>query len=209
MSRIFSNPLCISTYICTCISLQQSYPNKFQSSKSNQVTKHRPVSPSPSLRPKGLVQARRSRSGGFPSPRRGLERGTRSQRGISLRRDLSRLGEMFARSKIERVAQRPFAQKGDSRCWKEKGNREMSSPAEQQQNNEHSWRDTYVEYGNGFELCSIGKNVNSSRALYGREGRRHRSRFLKKSRSVNQGNTNDFYPMGRPLGPTVLGQPLK
>jgi len=34
------------------------------------------------------------------SPRRGLERASRNQRGISLRRDPSRLGEMFARSKI-------------------------------------------------------------------------------------------------------------
>jgi len=35
-----------------------------------------------------------------PRPRRGLEIGTRNQRGISLRRDLFHLGEMFARSKI-------------------------------------------------------------------------------------------------------------
>ncbi|QCD86794.1 diphosphonucleoside phosphohydrolase [Vigna unguiculata] len=51
-----------------------------------------------------LAQAEGSRSGEPPSPRRGLERASREQRGISLRQDPSRLGEMFARSKIERVA---------------------------------------------------------------------------------------------------------
>ena len=35
-----------------------------------------------------------------PSPRRGLKNRNRKQRGISLRRDPSRLGELFARSKI-------------------------------------------------------------------------------------------------------------
>ncbi|QCD96861.1 hypothetical protein DEO72_LG6g1571 [Vigna unguiculata] len=47
----------------------------------------------------GLAQARPSRSGGTPSPKRGLEGETRSHHGISLRRVPSRLGEMLARSK--------------------------------------------------------------------------------------------------------------
>ena len=46
-----------------------------------------------------LAQAEGSRSGESPSPRRGLEKGNRNQRGISLRRDPSRLGELFTRSK--------------------------------------------------------------------------------------------------------------
>jgi len=114
ISYILSKPLCIYTYIRTCISSQQSYSNKFQPSKSNQTTKQCPVSPNPPLRPKGLAQARRSRSGGTPSPRRGLEGGTRSQRGILLRRVPSRLGEMFARSKVEQVAWATFCAK---RVW--------------------------------------------------------------------------------------------
>ncbi|QCD86187.1 hypothetical protein DEO72_LG3g708 [Vigna unguiculata] len=44
----------------------------------------RQVSPSPLLRLKSLAQARRARSGEPPSPRRGLERTSRNQRGISL-----------------------------------------------------------------------------------------------------------------------------
>ena len=57
-----------------------------------------------------LAQAEGSRSGEAsslkrtpPSPRRGPERASRNQCGISLRRDPSRLGEMSARSKFERV----------------------------------------------------------------------------------------------------------
>ena len=91
---------CAYIYIHPCISSQQSYPNKSQSSRRNQTTKHRPVSSNPSLRPKGLAKAGRSHSGGIPLPWRGLEGGTRSQRGISLRRVPSRLGEMFARSRV-------------------------------------------------------------------------------------------------------------
>jgi len=62
-----------------------------------------------------LAQAEGSRSGGTPSPRRGLEGGTRSQRGISLRRVPSRLGEMFARLKVEQVAWTTFRAKGFGR----------------------------------------------------------------------------------------------
>ena len=46
-----------------------------------------------------LAQARRSRPGEPPSPMRGLKKGSRSTRGISLRREPSRLGEVLARSK--------------------------------------------------------------------------------------------------------------
>ena len=62
-----------------------------------------------------LAQARRARSGEPPSPKRGLERASRNQRGISLRRDPSCLGEMFARSKIERVAWATFRANGFGR----------------------------------------------------------------------------------------------
>ena len=48
-------------------------PKQFQSSKINHATKHSTVSPNPSLRLKGLAQARPSRSGEPPSPRRGLK----------------------------------------------------------------------------------------------------------------------------------------
>jgi len=48
---------------------------------------------------KGLAQARRARSGEPPSPRRGLEKESRSTCAVSLRRDPSRLGEMLTRSK--------------------------------------------------------------------------------------------------------------
>jgi len=75
-------------------------PKQFQSSESKHTTKHNTVSPNPSLRLKGLAQARHSRSGESPLPRRGLEKNIKKQRGISLRRDPSRLGEMFARSKF-------------------------------------------------------------------------------------------------------------
>ncbi|QCE02582.1 hypothetical protein DEO72_LG8g597 [Vigna unguiculata] len=75
----------------------------------------RPASPSTSLRPKDLAQARHARSGESPSPRRGLEGASRNQCGISLRRDPSRLGEMFTRSKIERVAWATFRVNGFGR----------------------------------------------------------------------------------------------
>jgi len=51
-----------------------------------------------------LAQAEGSRSDETCSLRRGSRKASRNQRGISLGRDPSRLGEMFARSKIGRVA---------------------------------------------------------------------------------------------------------
>jgi len=111
MSCILSNPLCIYTYIRTCISSQQSYPNKFQSFKSNQETKHRPVLPNPSLRPKGLAQT---------GPLR-LGEGSKEEPGAKAR---SRLGETllaWARcllaQKVERVAWATFRVKGFGRDW--------------------------------------------------------------------------------------------
>ena len=53
-----------------------------------------------SLRRDVLAQARRARLGEPPSPRRGLKEASREHHGISLRRDPSRLGEVFARLKI-------------------------------------------------------------------------------------------------------------
>ena len=79
-------------------------PNQNRSSRNKQTSKHNTILPSTSLRLRGLAQARRFRSGESPSPRRGLEKGIKTQRGISLRRDPSHLGEMFARSKFEWVA---------------------------------------------------------------------------------------------------------
>jgi len=70
------------------VSMQSKQFPSIQEQSSNQ-TKHCPAQP--------LTQAEGSRSGESPLHRRGLERGTRNQRGISLRRDPSCLGEMFAR----------------------------------------------------------------------------------------------------------------
>ncbi|QCE03969.1 hypothetical protein DEO72_LG8g2001 [Vigna unguiculata] len=53
-----------------------------------------------SLRRDMLAQARHARSSKSPSLRRGLEKASGKPRGISLRRDPSRLGEILARSKF-------------------------------------------------------------------------------------------------------------
>jgi len=82
----------------------QSYSTKTDHSRTNRHQITTLFSPSTLLRLRGLAQARQARSGEPLSPRRGLERASRNQRGISLRRDPSCLGEMFARSKFERVA---------------------------------------------------------------------------------------------------------
>ncbi|QCD86863.1 hypothetical protein DEO72_LG3g1391 [Vigna unguiculata] len=67
----------------------------------NHATKRRTASPTPSLRLRGLAQARRARSGEPPpSPRRGFDGALREHHGISLRRDPSRLSEVFPRSKV-------------------------------------------------------------------------------------------------------------
>jgi len=87
------------TPLYTCFSSYNSYLNQYQSSKNKQAPKQCTASPNPSLRLRGLAQAKRARSGEPLSPRRGLEKGSRSTYGISLRRDPSRLGEMLARSK--------------------------------------------------------------------------------------------------------------
>ncbi|QCE01778.1 hypothetical protein DEO72_LG7g3078 [Vigna unguiculata] len=62
-----------------------------------------------------LAQAEESRSGETvslrrtpPSPRRGFDEAPMEHHGISLRRDPSRLGEMFPRSKFEQVAWATF-----------------------------------------------------------------------------------------------------
>ena len=70
-----------------------------RSSKNKQTSKHSIVSPSTSLRLRGLPQARQSRSSESPSAQARAQTGTGKQRGISLRRDPSPLGKLFARSK--------------------------------------------------------------------------------------------------------------
>jgi len=74
----------IYIYIYIYISTYQAYPNNYKSSKDNQATKPRIVSPNPSLRLKGLAQARQSRSGEPPSPWRGLEKETWTNAGSHL-----------------------------------------------------------------------------------------------------------------------------
>ena len=72
----------------------QAYCQYLESRKASRLTT---FSPSFSLRQKGLAQARDSHSVEPPSLRRGLEKGSRSSCGISLRRGLSRLGESLRR----------------------------------------------------------------------------------------------------------------
>ncbi|QCD90549.1 hypothetical protein DEO72_LG4g1505 [Vigna unguiculata] len=88
-------------------------PNQYQSSKSKQASKQCTASPSPSLRLKGLAQARRACSGEPPLPRRGLEKKHQETNAGS------RLGETplaWARcslaQKLSESPGRPFAQKG-------------------------------------------------------------------------------------------------
>ena len=81
-------------------SAQYSKPSKHHPYKAKKTISHCTASPSTSLRLGGLAQARHARSGEPPSPRRGLERASGKPRGISLRRDPSRLGEILARSKF-------------------------------------------------------------------------------------------------------------
>jgi len=89
----------LNTPLYTYFPSYNSYSNQYQSSKNRQTPKQQIASPSPSLRLKGLAQARRACSGEPPSPRRGLKKEGRSTCGILLRREPSRLGEMLARSK--------------------------------------------------------------------------------------------------------------
>ena len=92
--------------------IRQSYSANMVHSGNIKQPKHSTISPSISLRLRGLAQARRARSG-EPPPRLGENtKKTRAwQHGISLKRDPSRLGELPARSKIERAAQATFRAK--------------------------------------------------------------------------------------------------
>jgi len=78
---------------------------QIQAQEDKNAIQHHTVSPKP------LAQAEGSRSGETgslrrapPSPRRGLEKPGHEHRGISLKRDPSRLGELPARSKAQWVA---------------------------------------------------------------------------------------------------------
>ena len=97
---------------------------QIQAQEDKNAIQHHTVSPKPlaqaegsrsgetgSLRRDRLAQARQARSGETgslrrapPSPRRGLEKPGHEHRGISLKRDPSRLGELPARSKAQWVA---------------------------------------------------------------------------------------------------------
>jgi len=96
---------CSITYMFIII---QSYSTNMDHSGNIKHPNHSTVSPSISLRLRGLAQARRARSG-EPPPRLGESTKTRhEQHGISLKRDPSRLGELPARSKVERAAWATF-----------------------------------------------------------------------------------------------------
>jgi len=91
-----------NTPLYTCFSSYNSYLNQYKSSKNKQAPKQRTASPNPSLRLRGFARARRAGSGEPPppSPRRGFDEAPREHHGISLRRDPSRLGEVFTRSNV-------------------------------------------------------------------------------------------------------------
>ncbi|QCE13563.1 hypothetical protein DEO72_LG11g557 [Vigna unguiculata] len=86
--------------------------NQNRSFRNKQASKNSTVSPSISLRLRSLAQARCARSG-EPPPRLGesTKKQGHEQHGISLKRDPSRLGELPARSKVERVAWATFRAK--------------------------------------------------------------------------------------------------
>ena len=92
-----------NTPLYTCFSSYNSHPTQCQSSKNNKHPKQRTASLNPSLRLRGLAQARRARSGEPPplSPGRGFDGALRKHHGISLKRDPSRLGEVFPRSRVQ------------------------------------------------------------------------------------------------------------
>jgi len=88
--------------------ITQSYSTNMDHSGNIKHPIHSTVSPSISLRLRGLAQARHAHSG-EPPPRLGESTKARhEQRGISLKRDPSRLGELPARSKDERAAWATF-----------------------------------------------------------------------------------------------------
>ncbi|QCD96349.1 hypothetical protein DEO72_LG6g1051 [Vigna unguiculata] len=91
------------------LSHHKSYPNKSKHKRTKTQSNITLSRPNPSLRLKGLAQARQARSG---EPPLRLGEGSRKtgpgQHGISLKRDPSRLGELPARSKVERAAWATF-----------------------------------------------------------------------------------------------------
>ena len=92
--------------------ITQSYSANMVHSGNIKQPKHSTVSPSISLRLRGLAQARPARSGEPPpSPRRERQKQGHGQHGISLKRDPSRLSELPARSKIERAGRATFRAK--------------------------------------------------------------------------------------------------
>ena len=87
-------------------------PKQIQAQEDKNAIQPTLSRPNPSLRLKGLAQARQARSGEPPpSPKRERQKQGPGQRGISLKRDPSRLGELPARSKIERAARATFRTK--------------------------------------------------------------------------------------------------
>jgi len=92
--------------------ITQSYPIKTDHSGDIKRPNHSAVSPSISPRLRGLAQARHARSGEPPSRLGESTKKIRAwQHGISLKRDPSRLGELPARSKVERAARATFRAK--------------------------------------------------------------------------------------------------
>ena len=81
------------------ITHQTFIPNQNRPFKNKQIFNHSTASPNTSLRLRGLAQARQSCLDKSPFRLGEGLTGTRKQRGISLKRDPSRLGELCARSK--------------------------------------------------------------------------------------------------------------
>ncbi|QCD87439.1 hypothetical protein DEO72_LG3g1975 [Vigna unguiculata] len=76
-----------NTPLHTCFSSYNSHSNQYQSFKNKQTPKQRTASPNPSLRLRGLAQARRARSGEPPFR---LGEGSKEEAGSNAG---SRLGE--------------------------------------------------------------------------------------------------------------------
>jgi len=104
-------------YIYIYISTYQAYPNNNKSSKDNQATKPRTVSPNPSLRLKGLAQARQSRSSEPPSPRRGLKKETGTNAGSCLGETPLAWASGSLTQNNEMVAWATFREKGFGRAF--------------------------------------------------------------------------------------------
>ena len=84
-----------NTPLYACFSSNNSHPTQYQSSKNNKHPKQRTASLNPSLRLRGLAQAKRARSG--ESPLR-LGEGSMEHSGNITG---SRLGEVFPRSRVQ------------------------------------------------------------------------------------------------------------